>query len=65
MYDVTIENKTFQNLSNLEVKYVIFFSQEQLGLKAAPTRRQQSGSFTVDSLGLHEKKSFRTLSRLS
>jgi hypothetical protein len=60
VYDVTIENKTFKDLSNLEVKYVIFFTQEQLGVKAAPTKRQQSGSFTIDSIKSHEKKSFST-----
>jgi len=52
VYDVTIENKTF--------KEVIFFSQERLGLKADPTKRQQSGSFSIDSLKSHEKKSFST-----
>lgn len=34
VYDVTIENKTFKELTNLEVKYLIFFKQEQLGAKA-------------------------------
>src|SRR2546421_6400477 len=45
VYDVTVENKTFKDLANLDVKYVIFFTQEQLGVKAAPAKRQQSGSF--------------------
>ena len=36
VYDVTIENKTFKELTNLDLKYVIFFKQEQLGVKAAP-----------------------------
>jgi hypothetical protein len=39
VYDVTVENKTFIDLANLEVKYVIFFTQKQLGVKAAPTKR--------------------------
>jgi len=29
-------------------------------LKADPTKRQQSGSFSIDSLKSHEKKSFST-----
>ena len=29
-------------------------------MKADPTKRQQSGSFSVDSLKSHEKKSFST-----
>src|SRR5437660_4410843 len=60
VYDVTIENKTFKELSNLDLKYVIFFKQEQLGVKATAAPRQQSGSFSIDSLKPHEKKSFST-----
>ena len=61
VYDVTVENKTFRDLANLDVKYLIFFTQEQLGVKAAaPSKRQQSGSFSIDSLRPHEKKSFST-----
>jgi hypothetical protein len=60
VYDVTVENKTFKDLANLDVKYVIFFTQEQLGVKAAPTKRQQSGSFTIDVLKGHQKKMFST-----
>jgi hypothetical protein len=60
VYDVTIENRTFKELANLDLKYVIFFKQEQLGVKAAATPRQQSGSFSIDSLKPHEKKSFST-----
>jgi hypothetical protein len=60
VYDVTIENKTFKELANLDLKYVIFFKQEQLGVKAAATPRQQNGSFSIDSLKPHEKKSLST-----
>jgi hypothetical protein len=38
VYDVTIENKTFKELTNLDLKYVIFFKKEKLGVKAAATR---------------------------
>ena len=60
IYDVTIENKTFKELTNLDLKYVIFFTQERLGVKADATKRQQSGNFGIDSLKSHEKKSFST-----
>jgi hypothetical protein len=60
VYDVTVENKTFKDLANLDVKYVIFFTQEQLGVKATPAKRQQSGSFTIDVLRSHQKKMFST-----
>ena len=59
-YEVTVENKTFKELANLEVKYVIFYKQEQLGVKANPTPRQQNGSFSIADLKPHEKKSFTT-----
>ena len=38
--------KTVYNI-NLDVKYAIFFKQEQLGVKAQPTPRQQNGSFSI------------------
>ena len=60
VYDVTIENKTFKELANLDLTYVIFFKQEPLGVKAAPRPRQQSGSFSIDSLKSHEKKLLTT-----
>jgi hypothetical protein len=50
----------FKELTNLDLRYVIFFEQEQLGVKAAPTPRQQSRSFSIESLKSHEKKSFST-----
>ena len=60
VYDVTVENKTFKDLANLDVKYVIFFTQEQLGVKAAPMKRQQSGTFSIDVLRAHQTKAFST-----
>ena|SRR5437868_9239035 len=60
VYDVTIENKTFKELTNIKLKYVIFFKQEQLGVKADATPRQQRSSFSIDSLKPHEKNSFTT-----
>ena len=60
VYDGTIENKTFKELTNLDLKYVIFFTQERLGVKADPTKRQQRSSFSIDSLKSHETKSFST-----
>ena len=59
-YDLTIENKTFKELADLEVKYVIFFRQEQLGKKADAMSRRENGSFSIPGLKSHEKKSFTT-----
>jgi hypothetical protein len=60
VYDVTIENKTFKELAGLEVKYTIFFEQEQLGVKANPAPRHQNGTFNIPTLKAHEKGSFTT-----
>jgi hypothetical protein len=60
VYDVSIENKTFKELADVDVRYVIFFTQEQLGVKAPPNKRQRTGSFSVKSLKSHEKQSFST-----
>src|SRR5256885_2129862 len=59
-YEVTVENKTFKDLANLDVKYTVFFKQEQLGTKTAATPRHQNGTFTIPALKPHEKKSFTT-----
>ena len=59
-YDVTVENKTFQDLSGLEMKYVIFFNKEKLAARDPAASRRQSGSLTIGSLKPHEKKTFTT-----
>jgi hypothetical protein len=59
-YDVTIENKTFKELSALDMKYVIFFNKEKLGAREAAAAQRQSGSLTIGSLKPHEKKIFTT-----
>jgi hypothetical protein len=59
-YEVVVENKTFKEMTNLDVKYVIFFKQEKLGVKEPPKDRQQNGTFNIPSLKPHEKKSFTT-----
>src|SRR5437016_2035251 len=46
-YEVTIENKTFKELSDLELKYVIFSKQEKLGAKEAAKARRQNGSISL------------------
>jgi hypothetical protein len=60
-YEISIENKTFKNLAGLEVRYAIFLTREKLGSKAADKPEQQKGSFTIDVLQPHEKKTFTTV----
>jgi hypothetical protein len=60
VYEVTIENKTFKDLTNVEIKYVIFFKQEKLGSKEAAAAKRQNGTTTVDVLKPREKKVVKT-----
>ena len=60
VYDVTIENKTFKELTGVEIKYTIFFKQEKQGSKEAPAQVHQNGTFTLPALKPHEKQAFTT-----
>jgi hypothetical protein len=60
IYEVTIENKTFKPLSDLELKYVIFFTKEHLGTKANAASSRQNGSWSIGSLQSHEKRTVTT-----
>ena len=60
VYEVTVENKTFKDLTNLEVKYSTFFTQEQLGVKASPAPHHQTGTYTIQALKSHAKVAFST-----
>lgn len=59
-YDISIENKTFKDLTGLEVRYVVFLTREKLGEKTAPAPERQKGSFTIDLLRSHDKRMFTT-----
>jgi len=60
VYDISIENNTFKDLTGLEVRYAIFLTREKLGQKAATAPDQQKGSFTIDVLRSHDKRAFTT-----
>ena len=60
VYDVTIENKTFKDMANVEVKYLIFYKTEKLGVKADPTPATKAGAAPVGLLKAHEKKTITT-----
>lgn len=59
-YEVTVENKTFKDMANIEVKYAIFYTEEKLGVKADPAPQHQNGTFSIPALKSREKKSFTT-----
>jgi hypothetical protein len=59
-YTINLENTTFKPMENLEVKYIIFYSQEKLGQKGPPLKQHKNGSNTVNDLAAGAKASFDT-----
>lgn len=59
-YAVSLENKTFQPLTDLDVKYVIFYKQEQLGVKGPPREQRMNGNTPVKAINSHGKLTFET-----
>lgn len=59
-YDITVENKRFQPLTGLEVRYIVFFTTAKLASKDAPLQQHESGSFSIEALRPHERKGFAT-----
>lgn len=59
-YSITVENKTFKPLDDLEVKYIIFYRHEYLGIKGPPQKKQASGSYTIKEVASNDKVTFDT-----
>lgn len=59
-YDVTLGNKTFKDMTDLEIKYIMFYKQVQFGSKAAPTLRRKAGKTMVSLIKSHDKATFQT-----
>ena len=59
-YSVTIENQGFKPLANLEVKYIIYYKHEQLGIKGPPKKETKTGTYTLAALNSLGKTSFDT-----
>ena len=60
VYQLTIENKTFHDLTGLQVKYVILYTREKLGKKADANPERKTGSFPIATLKSREKGTFKT-----
>jgi hypothetical protein len=63
-YSVTVENQGFKNLANLEVKYIIFYKHEELGIKGPPRKETKTGTYTIPEIDSLGKTSFDTKSVL-
>jgi len=59
-YTVTLENSTFKDMSNLDVRYMIFYKQEKLGEKGAPIKQHKYGTNTINTLAAGANTSFDT-----
>jgi len=59
-YALSIENKAFQPLIDVDVKYIIYYKVAQLGSTAQPREQQQSGEDTIKLIGQHAKQSLDT-----
>ena len=60
LYQLTIENKSFHDLTGLQVKYVILYTREKLGEKASAKPERKTGSFPIPTLKSREKLVFKT-----
>jgi len=60
-FSVSLENQGFNALSNLEVKYVIFYKHEDLGVKGPPQKKTKTGSHTVDNIDSMGQTTFDTV----
>jgi hypothetical protein len=59
-YEITVQNKRFQPIVGLDVRYMIFYTTAPLGSKEAPLQQHQSGSFSLDALQPQERKGSAT-----
>ena len=60
VYQLTIENKNFHDLSGLQVKYVILYTHEKLGQRDSARPERKTGSFSVATLKSREKLTSKT-----
>ena len=60
VYQLTIENKSFHDVTGLQVKYVILYTHEQLGDTVGALPKRKLGSFPIPVLKSREKLTFKT-----
>jgi len=59
-YTVTVENQGFKKFENLDIKYVVYFKHQELGIKGPPRKKTSGGTYKLETLGTFDKKSFDT-----
>lgn len=59
-YTVVVKSKSFKPLSNLEVRYLIFFENSQLGANEGSSERVEKGREQIASLEANRSHTFET-----
>ena len=59
-YSISVENRTFKPLANLQVKYIIFYKHSELGVKGPPRKLNKGGVHEIPSVESLAKASFDT-----
>ena len=59
-YVTTIENKSFKPIGELQIKYIVFYKQDQIGVKSAVTLKRQTGSGIIPALPSSGKEIYTT-----
>jgi hypothetical protein len=59
-YKVTIENRSFKNVPQLRVKYMIFYADSKPGSKEKPVEAYHTGSETLPDLASNRTTTFET-----
>jgi len=62
LYKITIQSKTFKQLSNLEAKYMVFYYDSKPGSNYDPEEKSQSGSEKIIALASNRSVEFETKS---
>jgi len=61
-YAVSVENQGFSDMSNLQVKYIIYYKHEELGIKGPAQKKTKTGTYSIDKIESMGKTSFDTAS---
>jgi hypothetical protein len=59
-YTVSVENQGFTDLGALQVKYIIYYKHEELGVKGPAQKKTKTGTYSIDKIASLGKTSFDT-----
>ena len=59
-YQISVANKSFKPIPATEVKYIIFFKRQMIGMKTAPRLARLSGSATLQEIPGNQTAQFTT-----